>query len=178
MTSERRGLADEAAELATQVAGAGARFEDACRRVAARDLRGSRRREAEAFFDGVRKVVDTAKASPEWSRERQQKETLVFLVKARDSEGALRVEARVETVEPKRMKDLIESREAYALPEGMFWDFSEWFKDGIFNGSFDLKGTPGTRVSEMIYSEFRGASRSWLERKNWNNLLEALEGVS
>jgi hypothetical protein len=177
MSSELGTMAEEAAKLVTQVEGAGARFEEACRRAAARDLRGTRKAEAEDFFDVARKVVETARASNEPSGDRQHREVLVFLVKASSKGGPLHVEAMAEALEPKHMREVMEKKEAYALPEEMFWDFSEWFKDGISSGSFDAKGAPGGRVSELVYSEFKGASRSWLERKGWDNLVKALEGT-
>jgi hypothetical protein len=173
-------MADEVAGLKAQATGAGQRFEEACRKVAAKDLRGIRKQEAEAFFDEVRKLVEAAKGLPgeEGKKEKGHREILVFLMRTSTEGGPLRVEASAEMVEPKHMRDLMEEKEAYALPEEMYRDFSEWFREGISGGAFDSKSDPGMRVTELIYSEFKGASKSWLERKGWDGLSKALEGAS
>ncbi len=179
MASGLEELAAEANSLVGQATGAGSRFEEACRRTAARDLRGRRKAEVEAFLDEAHATVKAAKEGPTGgnAKDRRGKDVLVFMSRESEEGGPYHVGVSVEFVESRRMKDLIGEKESYALPEDMFWDFAEWFKDGMAEGTFDFKGEGGERIPDIIYSEFKGASKSWMERKGWDGLSSALKGV-
>jgi hypothetical protein len=180
MSSDLDEILDEAAELSTQAVGAGTRYEEACRLVAARDLRGFRKQAAEAFFEKALAAVEAKRGArrEEGKQGQPRTELLVFIVRAENGGGPRETHVEAEEADASRIPDRIGEKRAYGLPLDMFWDFVEWFKEGISNGSFDSRAVPGERVEDLIYSEFKAASKSWLERKGWDNLSTGLESLA
>ena len=168
-------LADEAAKLASHMVGAGARFEEACKKVAARDMRSTHRAEAEAFFEVAKKAVEPVRSANEASKDRKRREIFVFLTEARGGDGATHVQATAEAAELKHIRDLMKEKEAYAMPEELFWEFSKSFNERITEGAFDSKAISGGKLQELVLSEFMNASTGWLESKGWGKVVRALE---